>query len=138
MEPKEITTLEILEEGLPGEIQGKVYEDDGELWEKLDKLNLSDLQIVRNDQGYAVWREMPGPFHNAAVEEIEQLFRAWKGEQILRGTKQADVPTLQALPRFRHLGSRPIGSTWTDSLEHQAPKEGQPSRNYPVQLGQHS
>jgi hypothetical protein len=88
------TPREILQENLPeGLSKDKKYEDDGELWEELEKLNLSDLQIVRNEQGYAVWREMPGPIHNAAVEEIQELFNAWKGEQAaqLCGTKQADV-----------------------------------------------
>jgi hypothetical protein len=88
------TPREILQENLPeGLTKDKKYEDDGELWEELEKLNLSDLQIVRNEQGYAVWREMPGPIHNAAVEEIQELFTAWKGEQVaqLRGTKEADV-----------------------------------------------
>jgi hypothetical protein len=35
------------------------FEDDGELWEDLKKLNVTDLQIVLDDEGYAVWREMP-------------------------------------------------------------------------------
>jgi hypothetical protein len=37
-----------------------VYEDEGYLWEALEKLNITDLHIVLNDEGYAVWRETPG------------------------------------------------------------------------------
>jgi hypothetical protein len=88
------TPREILQENLPeGLSKDKKYEDDGELWEELEKLNLSDLQIVRNEQGYAVWREMPGPIHNAAVEEIQHEFQRWEKDQgaLLLGTKEADV-----------------------------------------------
>jgi hypothetical protein len=77
------TPREILQENMPeGLNKDMKYEDDGELWEAQEKLDLSDLQIVRNEQGYAVWREMPGPIHNIAVFEIQELFNAWKGEQV--------------------------------------------------------
>ena len=45
------------------------FDNDGDLFGALEKLNRSDLPIVRNHQGYAVWRDMPGPLHHAAVRE---------------------------------------------------------------------
>jgi hypothetical protein len=73
------TPLELLQEDLPeGLNKDKKYEDDGELWEDLERLHVTDLQIVLDDEGYVVWREMNCAFHNAAVEEIQELFIAWK------------------------------------------------------------
>jgi hypothetical protein len=53
------TALEVLQDSLPSELKGKMYNDEGELWEAQQKIGLSDLQIVLNNEGYAVWREMP-------------------------------------------------------------------------------
>jgi hypothetical protein len=79
--PAAWTELEILQEGLPEEIQGKVFKDEGELWKVQEKIGLSDLQLVLNSEGYAVWREMPETEHNSGVWLIEDEFSKWKQEQ---------------------------------------------------------
>jgi hypothetical protein len=33
-----------------------------ELWAFLERLDATDLHIVLDDEGYAVWQEMPGPY----------------------------------------------------------------------------
>jgi hypothetical protein len=90
---RRVTKLEVLQESLPEEIQGKVYKDEGYLWEELEKLNLTDLHIVLNDEGYAVWREMPGTVHNTGVNAIHMEFAKWKEEQgaVLFSRLEADV-----------------------------------------------
>jgi hypothetical protein len=113
------TMLEGLQESLPKEIQGNMYEDEGDLWEDLEKLNLTDLHIVLNNEGYAVWREMPGPIHNAAVRGIQTNFQRWEQEQgpALFGEKGADVFYKKNFKKnnkrcsdlFCHLGSRSGG-----------------------------
>jgi hypothetical protein len=87
------TNLEVLQESLPEEIQGKVYEDEGDLWEDLEKLDLTDLHIVLDNEGYAVWREMPGPIHNAGVSAILNELRKWEREQgaVVFGRPEASV-----------------------------------------------
>jgi hypothetical protein len=40
------TALEILQESLPTEIQGIKYDEDGELFEALEKLNLSGIKYA--------------------------------------------------------------------------------------------
>jgi hypothetical protein len=47
----------------------------------LEKLNLTDLHIVLNDEGYAVWREMPGTEHDTAVDLMK--FAKWKENKAL-------------------------------------------------------
>ena len=66
----------------------------GEHWEAQQKIGLSDLQIVLNSEGYAVWREMPDTKHNARVDVILGEYGKWKQEQsaVLSGRKkEADV-----------------------------------------------
>eukprot|EP00980_Cylindrotheca_fusiformis_P028924 scaffold22678_cov200-Cylindrotheca_fusiformis.AAC.1 len=52
-------------------------------WER-DLLNdmvifgLRDYHIIRDKDGYAVWREMPGKEHNAVVRLILNLFNNWR------------------------------------------------------------
>jgi hypothetical protein len=76
-----LTTLEVLQDSLPSELKGTVYNDEGELWEAQQKIGLSDLQIVLTSEGYAVWREMPDTKHNAGVRVILNEFGKWKQEQ---------------------------------------------------------
>jgi hypothetical protein len=90
------------QENLPTELDSsKVYENECELWEDLETYDLTDLQIVRNDERYAVWREMPGPIHNAAVIVIQVEFYFWKREQaaVLFGEKATDVFVDQSYER---------------------------------------
>jgi hypothetical protein len=91
------TELEVLQESLPPELKGIAYSDEGVLWEAQQKIGLSDLQIVLNSEGYAVWREMPDPNRNTGVRVISREFGKWKRKQeqeqvdILFGEKDADV-----------------------------------------------
>lgn len=73
-------TLEEMQRGLPEEIKKKKYERELDLLNDLEELCRDDLQIIRNKEGYAVWREMPGEEHRVAVKKIEQLFNRWKLE----------------------------------------------------------
>jgi hypothetical protein len=87
-------TLEILQENLPeGLSKEKNYNHESELLGNLEKLDLTDLQIVLNEEGYAIWREMPSYIHNGAVDTILNLFQVWKQEQgaQLFGKQEADV-----------------------------------------------
>lgn len=83
---------------LPGAIQGVWYDDGGDLFRALEQLGLPNLRIVLNDQGFAVWQEMPGPIHNAGVQKIQKSFQDWEKEQegaVLYGEKRADVYYMQ-------------------------------------------
>jgi hypothetical protein len=58
-----------LQEGLPeGLDKSKQYER--ELWAELEKVGVSDLRIVLNADGFAVWEEIPGHQHIAAATEL--------------------------------------------------------------------
>jgi hypothetical protein len=92
-------TLEILREKLPeGLSREKQYNHESELLEDIQKQGITDLQIVLNNEGYAIWREMPGVIHNRAVGKILVAFQTWKQEQgaQLHGEKSADVLTNSA------------------------------------------
>ena len=95
------TRLEVLQDSLPPELKGKVYKDEGELWKAQEEIGLDDLQIVLDSKGYAVWREMPGVFHNAAVDVIRRKFLTWSNDQgaVLDGNKEADVFVSQSFAR---------------------------------------
>jgi hypothetical protein len=97
------TKLEVLQESLPSELKGNVYEDEDDLWEAQDKIGLSDLQIVLNSEGYAVWREMPDTKHNSGVGTIRMEFWKWKQEQsaMLDAEKGADVFVSRSFERNR-------------------------------------
>ncbi|KAL3912079.1 MAG: hypothetical protein SGARI_001333 [Bacillariaceae sp.] len=69
-----------MQRGLPEEIKKKKYERELDLLNDLEELCRDDLQIIRNKEGYAVWREMPGEERRVAVKKIEQLFNRWKLE----------------------------------------------------------
>jgi len=95
------TKLEVSQESLPSELKGTLYNDEGELWEAQQKIGLSDLQIVLDSEGCAVWREMPDTKHNAGVDVILDEFEKWKQEQgaVLLGKKGADVFVSQSFER---------------------------------------
>jgi hypothetical protein len=57
-----------------------MYQDEHELWEDLETFDLTDLDVVHNDEGYAVWRETPGFIHHGAVDRIQIEFDRWKRE----------------------------------------------------------
>jgi hypothetical protein len=60
-------------ESLPAELEkSKVYENERELWKDLEKYDLTNLQIVRNDEGYAVWREIPTELERNKVYQDER------------------------------------------------------------------
>ena len=50
-------------------------------------MDIRDLQVVLNEQGYAVWREMP----RAAVEVVIDLFTAWKKGLSDKGEKEPNI-----------------------------------------------
>jgi hypothetical protein len=60
-----------LQEGLPeGLDTSKQYEHESELWAELEKVDVSDPRIVLKADGFAVWEEIPGHQHIAAVTEL--------------------------------------------------------------------
>ena len=60
---------------LPAVFVGKKYVDESSFLKDLEPH--SDLRIVLNDQGYAVWQEMPGDGHNTGMEIIVETFQSW-------------------------------------------------------------
>jgi hypothetical protein len=60
-------------------------------------LDVSDLQVVLNEEGHAVFREMPGEQHRGSVRMMERLFLTWVGNQDnlhnsnMLGEKEANV-----------------------------------------------
>jgi hypothetical protein len=65
-------TLEILQENLPeGLSKKKKYNHESDLLEDLKKLDLTDLQIILDDEGYAIWRE----------PEASRLHPQWRGRR---------------------------------------------------------
>lgn len=95
------TRLEVLQDSLPPELKGKVYQDEGELWKAQEKIGLDDLQIVLDSKGNAVWRDMPGVFHNAAIDVIRRTFLTWSSDQgaVLDGKQEADIFVSQSFAR---------------------------------------
>jgi hypothetical protein len=83
-------SLEEMQRGLPGEIKKKKYKCERDLLNDLEELCRDDLQIIRNKDGYAVWREMPGEEHRVAVKEIERLFNKWKLEHSLQAETEKE------------------------------------------------
>jgi hypothetical protein len=85
--------LGAFQEGLPEELQGTVFKDEGELWKVQEKIGLSDLQIILNSEGFAVLREMPETKHRIGVSLIDHEFSKWKQEQgaVLSGQRETDV-----------------------------------------------
>jgi hypothetical protein len=49
----------------------------GQIWQN----GVSDLRIALNTDRFAVWEEMPGPQHIAAVTELRLAFYAWKEDK---------------------------------------------------------
>ena len=95
--------LNALHEGLPKELKGIVFKDEGELWKEQEKIGLSDLDIVLNSEGYAVWREMPGEIHVRGVNVIQSEFFKWKQEQgaVFFATKEPNVFVSDSFGRDR-------------------------------------
>lgn len=71
-------TLESLQADLPEVFRGKKYIDESAFLEDLEPF--SDLHIVLNEDGFAVWQKMPGNAHNSAVKMIIRRFATWKRE----------------------------------------------------------
>jgi hypothetical protein len=64
--------------GLPEEIKNKQYTRDCELRMDLEKAGLDDLNVIVNQDGFPIWREMPCKVHVGAVGEIIDSFDEWK------------------------------------------------------------
>jgi hypothetical protein len=97
-----------------------VYEDEGYLWEALEKLNITDLHIVLNDEGYAVWRETPAlSKHDTAVDVILMKFAKWKEEQgaVLFDKQNANVFFLQASRGTRNVAQISPSGVPTDWMK---------------------
>eukprot|EP00980_Cylindrotheca_fusiformis_P027463 scaffold20466_cov73-Cylindrotheca_fusiformis.AAC.1 len=62
------------QKGLPEEIKQRRYKLERDLLNDMDEFRLGDFHIIRDKDGYAVWREMPGKEHNAVVRLILNLF----------------------------------------------------------------
>jgi hypothetical protein len=65
-------SLEKQREGLPEELdKNKTYGHESELRADLERFELTDLHVVLNTEGNAVWREMPSSEHRRAVDVIK-------------------------------------------------------------------
>jgi hypothetical protein len=100
-EEEQQCSLEKQQEGLPEELyKNKTYHHKSELWVDLERFELTDLHIVLNTEGFAVWREMPSSEHARAVDVIEAKFHAWKQDRIV---KSAMNPMSLWIKAKRHL-----------------------------------
>ena len=63
--------LQKAQEGLPKQTKKKTYStSEHKLRVDLEKLGVEDLQIVLDNKGFAVWREMPCKVHRSAGWKI--------------------------------------------------------------------
>lgn len=83
--PRSVVKLEhhLQQQGPPAAVQGAPYDDGGgDLFRALEKKRgQSDLRIVRNDQGYALWQERPdGPIYKirSIIEKYKVLFEVFE------------------------------------------------------------
>jgi hypothetical protein len=80
-------SLEKQQEGLPAGLKKtEKCTHELELWADLEELDVTDLHIVLNTEGFTVWREMPDQEHKWAVQEIEIEFDEWKEGKGVLGT----------------------------------------------------
>eukprot|EP00980_Cylindrotheca_fusiformis_P000991 scaffold269_cov125-Cylindrotheca_fusiformis.AAC.7 len=89
-------SLEEKQKGLPEQIKQKKYDCERDLLNDRDEFGLGDCHIIRDKDGYAVWREMPGDEHNTVVMLIVKLFSVWKDEQ--SRTRERDLLVIRAWP----------------------------------------
>ena len=92
------TALQKAQEGLPRDLKYPVYfNNERDLIKELEIVGISDLQVFLNDEGYAVFREMPGEQHRGSVRMMERLFLSWVGNQddihnsSMLGEKEANI-----------------------------------------------
>lgn len=63
-------SLEIAQKDLPSDLKYPVvFTCERDLLDELELLDASDLQVVLNDEGYAVLREMPGEQHRSSAHD---------------------------------------------------------------------
>lgn len=70
--------LESKQADLPEFLQGRKYTDESAFLDDLEKNGVSDLRVVLNEDGYAVWKEMPSDAHNNAVGMITDGLDLWR------------------------------------------------------------
>ena len=77
--------------GIPEEIEHKKYATERDLFIDLKKFGLDDLHILLNQDGLAIWREMPYNPHVVVVREITFRFNRWKNGRSLECDKGVNV-----------------------------------------------
>ena len=100
--------------GIPEEIKNHQYASERELLIHLEKFGLDDLRIILNQDGFPIWREMPGGPHIDAVHEIIFHFTVWKNNgQLIECDKEVNVyvnasfkepPNVKRCPHFAIYG----------------------------------
>lgn len=101
--------------GIPLALRDKVFQNEGMLWEAQEKLGLSDLQIVLNSEGYAVWREMPEIEHDIGVDVIHSEFLSWNNQHHcgkLFGKQDASVFVVDSYEKFKNHKRNPDFAIW--------------------------
>eukprot|EP00980_Cylindrotheca_fusiformis_P010946 scaffold2502_cov78-Cylindrotheca_fusiformis.AAC.1 len=91
MQGEKLPSLEEQQKGLPEEMKQRRYKWERDLLNDMDDFCLSDYHIIRDKDGHAVWREMPGKEHNGVVDLIQVLFDNWRfthGQQVRASTIQ--------------------------------------------------
>ena len=83
--------IEMSRAGIPVEIKNKQYASERQLLVDLEKFCLDDLRILLNQDGYPIWREMPGSLHNRVVSEIIHRFNEWKNRRPILCEKEENV-----------------------------------------------
>lgn len=92
---------------LPAVFWGKKYVDESSFLKDLEPY--SDLHIVLNDQGYAVWRKMPGNGHNSGVELIVESFQSWNTRTNcgVKGKQETNILVMRSYsPKRKGSGER--------------------------------
>ena len=74
--------------GIPEEIKNNKYASERALRMDLEKFELGDLHIIFNQDGFPIWREMPGKEHVGAVGKIIFHFEEWKNGRLILGSKR--------------------------------------------------
>eukprot|EP00980_Cylindrotheca_fusiformis_P015604 scaffold4479_cov84-Cylindrotheca_fusiformis.AAC.1 len=80
-EVQELSSLEKKQEGLPEEIKVKEYKWERDLLDDLEEFGLDDYRhIILDNNGRAVWEEMPGKEHIQVVHLFQREFTRWGPE----------------------------------------------------------
>jgi hypothetical protein len=120
---------------LPDFLHGKKYIDESVLLKDLDEHGVSDLRISLNEDGYAVWEEMPSNAHTLAVDIARDRFHSWKHAQphAVKGLTEANVLITRSYsPKRRRGGSTGRGKRCPDFAIYGTERlnqHGRPKRN---------